>query len=228
MDALDLVVFDMAGTTLQAADQVPAAFRQAFERLGVVLNDEEIRSVRGRSKREAISDLVARHLGPADVARLAPQVHDDFHQTLMERYEAQGVEKIAGAETTFEWFRARGVKIALTTGFARPLAALLVRLAGWGALTDALVCNDDVPRGRPAPCLVFRAMERTGCECVHRIAVVGDTVSDLQAAENAGARWRIGVLSGAHSEAQLASCSHTDIIPSVRELPSVFTGSEGR
>jgi hypothetical protein len=27
MDQLDLVVFDVAGTTIQAADQVPAAFQ---------------------------------------------------------------------------------------------------------------------------------------------------------------------------------------------------------
>jgi phosphoglycolate phosphatase-like HAD superfamily hydrolase len=65
-------------------------------------------------------------------------------------------------------------------------------------------------------------MEWTGCECVHRVAVVGDTVSDLLAADNAGVRWGIGVLSGAHSETQLKSYPHSEIITSVKELPSVF------
>jgi phosphoglycolate phosphatase-like HAD superfamily hydrolase len=51
---------------------------------------------------------------------------------------------------------------------------------------------------------------------------VGDTISDLQAAFNAGVRWSIGVLSGAHSESQLRSCPHGGIIPSVKDLPSVF------
>ena len=65
-------------------------------------------------------------------------------------------------------------------------------------------------------------MEWTGCDCIHRVAAVGDTVSDLQAAFNAGVRWSIGVLSGAHSETRLKSCPHSEIIASVKELPSVL------
>lgn len=222
MDQLDLVVFDMAGTTVQAADQVPAAFQQAFQQFGVTLSDEEIRSVRGRSKREAISDLLTRHLGLADLPRLTPEVYSKFQRILMERYETQGVEPVDGAGETFEWLKIRDVKVALSTGFDRALTALLLRIVGWDKSLDVVVCNEDVPRGRPAPYMVFRAMEWTGCECVHRVAVVGDTVSDLQAAYNAGARWRIGVLSGAHSETQLKSCPYSEIITSVKELPSVF------
>ena len=115
------------------------------------------------------------------------------------------------------------MKIALSTGFDRALAALLLRMVGWDKSLNVVVCNEDVPRGRPAPYLVFRAMEWTSCECVHRVAAVGDTVSDLQAAYNAGAGWGIGVLSGAHSETQLKSCPYSEIISSVKELPSVFS-----
>ena len=62
MDELDLVVFDMVGTTVRATDWVPVAFHEAFEKVGVTLSDEEVQSVRGRSKREAISELLTRHL----------------------------------------------------------------------------------------------------------------------------------------------------------------------
>jgi len=223
MDQLDLVVFDMAGTTVQAADQVPAALQQAFEQFGVKLSDEEIRSVRGRSKREAISDLLTHHLSLVDGRQLATEVYSLFQGVLMELYERQGVEQVDGADKTFEWLMTRDVKVALSTGFDRAIAALLLQMVGWDKSIDVVVCNEDVPRGRPAPYLVFRAMEWAGCECVHRVAVVGDTVSDLQAADNAGVRWGIGVLSGAHSETQLKSCPHSKIITSVKELPSVFT-----
>ena len=222
MDPLDLVVFDIAGTTVRAADQVPAAFRQAFKHIGVALSGEDIRAVRGRSKREAISDLLPRHLSSAERQQLATEVYGRFRRILIERYEHQGVEPIAGAEETFTWLKTRGVKVALSTGFDRELTTLLLKMVGWDQAIEVIVCNEDVPRGRPAPYLVFRAMEWAGCECVHRVAVVGDTVSDLQAAYNAGARWRIGVLSGAHSEAQLKSGPGSEIIASVKELPSVF------
>jgi len=222
MHELDLVVFDMVGTTVRATNQVPAAFQETFEQVGVILSDEEIQSVRGRSKREAISDLLTHHLSAADERRLATGVYNDFQRILIKRYEEHGVEPVDGADETFEWLRKHDVKVALSTGFDRALADLLLQMIGWDKSIDAVVCNEDVHRGRPAPYLVFRAMEWTGCECVRRVAVVGDTVSDLQAASNAGARWSIAVLSGAHSESQLKSCPHSEIIASVRELPFVF------
>jgi len=223
MTELDLVVFDMAGTTVQVADVVPTAFRQAFESVGVTLSDEEIRAVRGMSKREAISELLTTHLSSKDARRYAAGVYDDFQRFLMERFEQEGAEPIHGAAETFEWLKSQDVKVALSTGFDRAVADLLIRMLGWDKSIDGVVCNNDVPRGRPAPYLLFRAMEWTGCECVHRVAAVGDTVSDLQAAYNAGVGWTIGVLSGAHSETRLKAYPHTEIIESVKALPSVFT-----
>ena len=222
MDELDLVVFDMAGTTVRATDWVPVALHKAFEKVGIVLSDEEVQSVRGRSKREAISDLLSHHIGPVDERHLAAAVHSDFQRILTELYKEHGAELIDGADETLEWLKTRGVKVALSTGFDRTLAELLLQMTGWDGSIDAVVCSEDVPRGRPAPYLIFRAMEWAESECVRRVAAVGDTVSDLQAGFNAGVRWNIGVLSGAHSEVQLRSCPHSEIIPSIKELPSVF------
>jgi phosphonatase-like hydrolase len=188
----------------------------------VMLSDGQIRSIRGKSKQEAILELLGGHVPSADSQRIATEIFRGFQRILMQRYETQGVAPMDGADETFEWLRMRDVKIALNTGFDRALTALLLRLVGWDKSIEAVICHEDVPRGRPAPYLVFRAMEQTGCDCVHRVAVVGDTVSDLQAAHNAGARWRIGVLTGAHGQAQLKSGPYSHILPSVKELPSVF------
>lgn len=222
MHELNLVVFDMVGTTVRATDQVPAAFQQAFEHVDVTLSEEDIRSIRGRSKREAISNLLIRHLGIGDGQRLATDVYSNFQRILIERYEKYGVEAVNGADETFEWLRTQDVKVALTTGFDRALTELILGMMNWDASMDVVVCNEDVPRGRPAPYLIFRAMEWTNCECVRRVAVVGDTTFDLQAAFNAGVRWNIGVLSGAHSKTQLTPWPHSEIISCVKELPTVF------
>ncbi len=60
MVEIDLVVFDIAGTTIRASDQIPAAFGEAFANVGIALSEEEIQTVRGRSKHEAISELLHR------------------------------------------------------------------------------------------------------------------------------------------------------------------------
>ena len=53
-----LVVFDMIGTTILATDRVPEAFFWAFDEQGVSLSGSDIDSVRGKSKREAIHELL--------------------------------------------------------------------------------------------------------------------------------------------------------------------------
>ncbi len=222
MPVLDLVVFDLAGTTIRASDQVPVAFSEAFANVSIALSEEEVQAIRGRSKREAIAELLNQHLDTCAEQPEPKKVYSDFQKILLQRYESQGIERIDGAEATFEWLRQRNIKIALTTGFDRNLADHLIRAVGWQETFDAVVCNNDVLSGRPAPDLIFRAMEWTDCENFDRVAAVGDTVSDLQAAENAGVRWSIGVLSGAHNEEQLRSYPHTALVSSIAALPGVL------
>jgi len=128
-----------------------------------------------------------------------------------------------GAVETFAWLRERGAKVALNTGFDREITELLVAALGWNrGVVDAVVCGDEVRRGRPAPQLIFRCMEATDTICVGKVAVVGDTILDLQAGHNVGARWNIGVLSGAHRREQMEREPHTHLLASVADLPSIF------
>jgi phosphonatase-like hydrolase len=218
----ELLVFDMAGTTIEATDLVPAAFREAFSEQEIQLGDTDISQVRGRSKPDAIFELLSRFTGPDNAKARLVTVHRRFRDLLLDCYREQGVTVITGSEDTFRWLKSHGVKIALTTGFDRELAGFLVGLAGWDKAIDTLVCGDDVEHGRPAPDLVFEAMRRTNCRDASTVAVVGDTVSDLRSAHAARAGWAIGVLSGAHGQAQLAAEAPSVILDSVGDLPAYF------
>jgi phosphoglycolate phosphatase-like HAD superfamily hydrolase len=61
-------------------------------------------------------------------------------------------------------------------------------------------------------------MEETGVTGVQQVANVGDTLLDLQAGHNAGVRWNIGVLSGAHERQALERFPHTHLLQSVSDL----------
>ena len=95
MPELDLVVFDMASTTIQASDQVPAAFSEAFANVGIELSDAEIQAVRGKSKREAIAELLDQRLD-------AKKVYADFQAILFRRYETHAIEAVDGADATID------------------------------------------------------------------------------------------------------------------------------
>ncbi len=224
MQEIKLVVFDLAGTVIEDAGQVPAAFTAALRSHGIEVTSDSLSEVRGASKREVIQRFVERRLGgsEADVFAHTEEIYDSFRSTLAGMYEQDGVREIAGVTETFTRLQQRGVRIALNTGFDRTITELLVNSMKWdGDLIKAVVCGDDVAQGRPAPYLIFRAMEMSGVISVQQVANVGDTVLDLQAGHNAGVRYNIGVLSGAHKREQLEQEPHTHLLSSVAMLPAL-------
>ena len=225
MNDIDLVIFDMAGTTILDAGQVPEAFSTVLGAHGIEVTDEALRAARGASKREAIRHFVERQI-PGDVKEVntrTEKIFASFREHLARKYTESGVSSIPGAVETFVWLRSQGIKIALNTGFDRTITTLLLEALGWDKDTvNAMICGDDVPQGRPAPYLIFRAMESTGIISVHQVANVGDTALDLQAGWNAGVRWNIGVLSGAHKKDHLEKAPHTHLIPSLAVLPDLW------
>ncbi len=220
MNELELVIFDMAGTTVEDQGQVPDAFAAALAEHGIEVTPEQVKAVRGASKRQAILNLIP--AGPKR-ARLADKAYASFLKHLAQSYASKGVRAIPGAEQAFRTLRERDVRVALNTGFERETAGLLLRALGWAdGVVDAVVCGDEVKQGRPAPFLIFRAMEAAGATSVHKVANVGDTALDLQAGHNAGVRWNIGVLTGAHDRLTLAAAPHTHLLASVADVPSVL------
>jgi phosphonatase-like hydrolase len=221
MEGIALVCFDMAGTTVVDDGQVPRAFTAALAEHGIALGEGDIRNVRGASKRQAILDLLPE--GP-DRAAKAERALATFREQLAALYRGT-VREIPGAAEVFRWLRERGVRVALNTGFDRETAQMLLGALGWNdGAVDAVVCGDDVARGRPAPDMIFRCMKLAGVVRAESVANVGDTMLDLQAGHKAKVAWNIGVLTGAHERALMAAQPHTHLLGSVAELPGLFPG----
>jgi phosphonatase-like hydrolase len=220
MSDLRLAVLDMAGTTVKDHGQVPRAFETALSEIGIDVSRAEIEAVRGSSKREAVRQFIP--AGP-DRDRLSALVYESFRRHLAHLYDSGGVSAIEGAESAFDWFRTRGVRVVLNTGFDRDITTLLLTALQWDArVIDAVVCGDDVAKGRPAPDLILAAMERTGISDPRCVLNAGDTVLDLRAAHTAGVRWNVGVLSGAHDRRTLESAPHTHLVQSIADLPEAL------
>ena len=116
MDKLELVIFDLGGTTIRDSGQVPDAFVAALHAAGFEVSPAELSQARGASKREVIRSLVERRLSPGDSAvdARAGEIFSAFRENLAARFSHGGIEVLPGVEETFAWLHSRQVKIAIT------------------------------------------------------------------------------------------------------------------
>ncbi|WP_406314916.1 phosphonatase-like hydrolase [Streptomyces sp. NBC_00118] len=221
---IELAVFDMAGTTIEEHGAVYEALRHAVESTGVTVDAQDLQTWMGTDKREAIDALVRLGGGTPD-AELVERQYGVFRAFLKERYEEVPPQPIAQADKALAELRARGVKVALTTGFSADVALPLLASLGWstgeGGNLDAVVTADEVVRGRPAPYMIHRAMEKTGVVDVRKVLVAGDTAVDLQAGHHAGAGVVVGVLTGQLPRTELELHPHAYVLDSVAEVPGL-------
>jgi phosphonatase-like hydrolase len=224
---IQLAALDMAGTTVDEGGAVYEALAGAVRSGGYDVTDEAVQRWMGADKREAISGLLEESSRGVPDRDTVERLYVEFRTALEAAYEARPPQPIAGAPGALTALRAAGVQVALTTGFSRDVAEPMLRGLGWvvggdAAFVDALVCADDVAAGRPAPYMIFRAMELTGIHDVRAVAVAGDTVVDLRAGMNAGAGIVAGVATGKLTHADLAGEPHTHLIDSVSDLPALI------
>src|SRR2546423_749814 len=219
--AVKLVVLDVGGTIIQDHGEVPQAMQSALAKGGVKVSLAEINDWRGASKREMVRHFVELRTRP-DVPRTAliETIYGDFNAQVNEAYAK--VQPIAGAENAIRAMKKSGLLVATTTGFDRQTLDLIFGRLGWHDDFVATVASDEVADGRPAPFMLFHAMESARVQNVMQVVAVGDTPLDLQAGTNAGLRGVIGVYSGAATEERLRQEPHTHILPSVAELPDLL------
>lgn len=217
---IKLVVFDIAGTIIEDRDEVVTAFARALQNNAIPFTQAELKEWKGASKRQVIRYFVDRaslprseEIAERTFAALRSELEDAYHK---------GVHPIPGAESTFEWCRGHGIRLATTTGFYSEISELILAQTGWRDFFAATVSSTDVKRGRPAPFMIFRAMEIAGIEDVRQVLSIGDTPLDLQAGTNGGLRGVVGVLTGSHTEDRLKREPHTHLLPSVAELPDLI------
>lgn len=217
-----LAVLDMAGTTVADDGVVIAAFDDAATAVGLPVTGPE----RDNARRYVLDTMgqskivVFRALFGSE--HKAAEANAAF-ESAYERYVDEGaLEPIPGAEEAIAKLRADGVKVALTTGFSRSTQHRILTALDWTEVADLVLAPADAGRGRPYPDLVLTALLRAEVDDVRRVAVVGDTASDITSGLRAGASIVAGTLTGAHNAQALREAGATHILDTVAELPDLL------
>jgi phosphonatase-like hydrolase len=218
----ELVVLDIAGTTVDEGQHVYRVLGETAKAHGASPSEADIARWHGSAKHEALRALLTSRDGTPPSDGELRTVVADFRNRLTAAYAQHPPLPLPGVPEALAALRAAGIRIALNTGFDRDIVESLLNALGWegNSVVDTVVCGSDVPAGRPAPFMIFRAMERLGVTDVARVLVVGDTPRDLQAGTNSGAGLVVGVLTGASDADELGAHRHTHLLASVADLPA--------
>ena len=219
-----MVVFDMAGTTVNEGNVVYKTLRQAINERGYnVTLGEVLEKGAGREKLQAVKSVL--NLNEADDNETANEIYKNFVELLGKAYDVYDILPQENALEVFHALKQKQILVVLNTGYNAATAQSLIDKIGWkiGEDYDSLVTADDVEKNRPHPDMILLAMSQAGIESANEVAKVGDSIIDIMEGKNAGCSFTIGITSGAHTMEQLQSANPSYIINNLNELLPLLT-----
>lgn len=217
---IELVVFDMAGTTVDEDNVVYKTVRAAINCAGYQFTQDQVQAAgAGKEKSQAIRDVLSLD-GNSHSEKEVATIFADFKTRLQTAYQELDVKEQPGASELFRQLRQRGIRVVLNTGYDRETATNLVAKIGWkiGADIDGLVTASDVTRGRPHGDMILKAMRDVGVESAKHVAKVGDSQIDIHEGQDAGCAMSIGITTGAQPRELIARANPTHIIDRLMDL----------
>ncbi len=215
-----MVVFDMAGTTVNEDNLVYKTLRNAINAAGFDFSlDQVLAQGAGKEKRQAIRSVLSTYGGISDEV-LTSKIYDEFIVALREAYATEEILPQPNATAVFSALKDRNILTVLNTGYDRATASSIIEKLGWkeGVEFDALVTASDVPGNRPEPDMIEYAMTQFHIIDRKTVVKVGDSTIDIEEGQNAGCRFSIGITTGAHTAAQLQTANPDQIINNLIEL----------
>ena len=147
---IDLVVFDMAGTTVNDEDSVNRCLRASLAAAGLLVTAAQVNAVMGLPKPTAIAMLIEQ-LRPGECAATPGR----RHSRRLRRHDRSSFSR-----TTRRFMKSRvrraflkslkksAIRVALDTGFNRAIAQVILDRLGWSA-SAADRCDHLQRRGQP-------------------------------------------------------------------------------
>ena len=224
---IKMVVFDMAGTTVNENNLVYKTLMNAINAAGFSYNLGQVLAVAaGKEKREAIRSVLKTYEGTFDETTVG-EIYNEFIGKLKLAYETEEILPQPGATELFRKLREKQIISVLNTGYDRSTAQSILDRLGWkaGVDFDTLITASDVNQNRPEPDMILLAMKQHGITDSKSVVKVGDSSIDIEEGQNAGCGLSIGITTGAHTKQQLEEAKPDAVINQLLEIFTIITGA---
>lgn len=210
MNKYDLVIFDWDGTLMDSIGKIVTCMQAMAADIPVAVPSEQaVRDIIGLSMERALETLFPDH-------------EPEYYSEMIGRYRAQYLEFNATASPLFEGtesllieLKQQGYQLAIATGKARAGLDRILTETQLGHHFSASRCADET-KSKPEPNMIHEILAELDV-LPERAVMIGDSIHDLNMANNAGVHG-IGVSYGAHSSQILLQAKPQQIVHSPLEL----------
>jgi phosphonatase-like hydrolase len=220
-----MVVFDMAGTTVNEDNVVYKTLQKSINEKGFNFSLFQVMEQgAGREKLQAVKSILKAYAQIED-EKISEEIYQHFIIHLTEAYKNLNVLPQPGAVELFQHLKRENILVVLNTGYNRETALNLIEKLRWqkGKEYEELVTATDVKANRPEPDMIWLAMKNLGIENAGEVVKVGDSIIDIEEGRNAGCRFCIGITTGAHNFKQLQTANPDYIINNLLELSPIIS-----
>ncbi len=200
-DGIKGIICDWAGTTVDFGSLSPvSAFEDAFKDFGFEVTRDEIRRFMGMYKKDHTRELLNftkerfyKQFSYYPTEETVNTIYSKFEPSLLNCVRMYS-KPVRGTVEFVQEVHKRGWKVGSTTGYTEEMMKIVVEEAqAHGYSPDYwTVPRKGVP-GRPFPFMIYENAVKLNMYPMCAIVKIGDTVSDIQEAHNAGC-WSVGVV----------------------------------
>lgn len=212
------VLFDFDGTLIDSALDIHAATNMLLARDGLgPVSLPEVKAMIGEGTRKLVARAFEAAGKPLDAATL-----DEKYEQMVPLYAAnltKLTQLMPGTADALAQLHRDGVAMALVTN--KPNFAIAEILTHFN-LTDyfpVIVGGDSGVPHKPAPDMLFLALNKLGCEAADAV-FVGDSPADARSAQAAG--MKLVLIEGGYSREPLESLGADAVLHDMGELQAAF------
>jgi phosphonatase-like hydrolase len=221
---IKMVVFDMAGTTVDEDNVVYKTLQEAIVKHSISVTLDEVLSYgAGKEKLQAIMDILdqTNHTASPGIVK---EIYNYFINQLAINYNTLEIKALPNVERVFKELIERNIKVVLNTGYNRETAESLIDKLGWKSSVDfdLLVTASDVKQNRPQPDMILFAMEELNINDPSSVIKIGDSAIDILEGKNAGCCLNIGITTGAQTREQLLEANPDFIIDNIYSIIEII------
>ena len=177
----EAVIFDMDGVIFDTEKVYLDIWQRVFEKYGYKMTKELYITVMGTGRENVIKIFLDNFGDGLPIEKM----YEEKDKQLFFIIENEGIPLKEGVKELFSMLKERNYKIALGTSAKRERVEKQIKDKWLKESFDAIVCGDDVEKGKPNPDIFLKAANKLEVDR-ERCIVVEDSLAGVKAGHNAG------------------------------------------